>query len=132
MKRVILLSATLALASNVFAQATQTLQVTLKDNQIITSQSSVKAGKVDMVVTNAGSLKHELVVMKTDAPADQLPMNSKGTRTQEGAADVGEVENLAGGKTESKTFDLQPGNYVLICNLPGHYMMGMRTPLKVN
>jgi uncharacterized cupredoxin-like copper-binding protein len=33
--------------------------------------------------------------------------------------------------TKTLTADLKPGRYVLICNLPGHYAMGMWFPLVV-
>ena len=29
------------------------------------------------------------------------------------------------------TFDMQPGTYLLICNVPGHFAAGMVTPLTV-
>jgi len=29
------------------------------------------------------------------------------------------------------TVDLKAGRYVVICDLPGHYAMGMRAPLTV-
>ena len=29
------------------------------------------------------------------------------------------------------TVDLEPGHYVLFCNLPGHYRLGMRSDFEV-
>jgi uncharacterized cupredoxin-like copper-binding protein len=29
------------------------------------------------------------------------------------------------------TLNLKPGHYSLVCNLPGHYMQGMRADLTV-
>jgi uncharacterized cupredoxin-like copper-binding protein len=33
--------------------------------------------------------------------------------------------------TKSITIDLKPGHYALVCNLPGHYGLGMHVDLTV-
>jgi uncharacterized cupredoxin-like copper-binding protein len=50
---------------------------------------------------------------------------------EEASGDLGEVSELEPGKSGSLTLDLKPGNYILFCNVPGHYMAGMWTALKV-
>ena len=42
------------------------------------------------------------------------------------------IETFAAGETEQSTFQLTAGNYVLICNLPAHYLTGMSSRFTVN
>jgi hypothetical protein len=46
---------------------------------------------------------------------------------------VGKIEEsaLGPGKTVQATLDFSPGNYVLICNVPGHYKQGMYSAFRV-
>ena len=48
-----------------------------------------------------------------------------------GVTHVDEVEDIAVGATESLTLTLEAGNYVVICNIPGHYLAGMHAALTV-
>jgi uncharacterized cupredoxin-like copper-binding protein len=50
---------------------------------------------------------------------------------EEKSGDLGEVSELDPGKGGSLTLDMKPGKYVLYCNVPGHYAMGMWTVLTV-
>jgi len=43
---------------------------------------------------------------------------------------LGEISDLAPGKTGRLTPHLRPGRYVLFCNQPGHYHDGMATELN--
>jgi uncharacterized cupredoxin-like copper-binding protein len=56
-----------------------------------------------------------------------------GAKVDEGAAGelIGRTETLSPGKTKTVTFDLVPGDYVLLCNLLGHYDAGMFTGFTV-
>jgi len=38
---------------------------------------------------------------------------------------------MAVGETKTFTVDLAPGNYVLICNQPAHYQLGMHIAFVV-
>jgi uncharacterized cupredoxin-like copper-binding protein len=109
-------------ASNVY--------VTLNEMSIHTI-SVARAGAVTFTVKNAGSVTHELVVLRTDLADDQLPPNpdEAGKVEEEGA--LGESGDLAPGATATFTFTLTPGHYVLICNEPGHYAAGMHATLNV-
>ena len=40
--------------------------------------ASVPAGKVKFVVKNTGTIEHEVIVLKTDTPYDQLAINADG------------------------------------------------------
>jgi len=90
---------------------------------------SVPAGKVTFTLKNTGTVKHEMVVLKTDTPYDQLTVD-KDNKVSEDTS-VGEVSELDAGKTGTVTLDLKPGKYVLVCNIAKHYEMGMRAPFTV-
>jgi uncharacterized cupredoxin-like copper-binding protein len=101
----------------------------LTEMKIADSVSKVAAGKVTFTVTNAGAVKHEFVVLKTAAPAAQLPV-AHGRASEAGHA--GEIGDLPVGTTKTMTLTLRPGHYSIICNLPGHYLGGMHTDLTVS
>lgn len=93
---------------------------------IITQSGS---GSTTFHVTNTGSLEHELVVFKTDLGPTELPLGADGKVDESAGEVIGEIEpdELQPGARASATFELGSGNYVLLCNLPGHYAQGMRT-----
>ena len=108
-----------------------------------TFQSTVKAGNVTFKVLNVGTIEHELIVLKTDTPFDQLPVVDSGdppVAVKTGADKVDEATNI--GETgdpnlkngDTRIFvikDMKPGKYVLVCNIALHYGLGMRAPLTV-
>jgi mono/diheme cytochrome c family protein/uncharacterized cupredoxin-like copper-binding protein len=102
------------------------------------SANSATAGSVTFQVTNQGQRTHEFVVLRTDTPADQLPIVSfegEKDRIDEaapGVTNVGETGDMKAGETKLLTIKLAPGHYVVVCNLPGHYRMGMHADFTVN
>jgi uncharacterized cupredoxin-like copper-binding protein len=119
-----------------------TVGVTLQEFSVIPDESSISSGKVTFDVTNEGPNEvHELVVLKTDLAADALPTNSDGSADEEGAGvePIDEIEDLAVGDSRDLTVDLQPGHYVLVCNIvsthegevEAHYKLGMRAEFTV-
>ena len=113
------------------AQAT-TVQVTIQNNGMTASPSSAPAGEINFVVSNAGSMDHEFVIIKTDLAVDALPV--VGGQVDENGAGVqfiDEIEPFAPGTEQTISVNLASGAYVLICNLPGHYQMGVRTAFVV-
>jgi uncharacterized cupredoxin-like copper-binding protein len=114
------------------AYAKETVKATLSNDTIKLDTDSVKAGTVTFEATNASDTKqiHELVVLKTDMSADKLPVKN-GAVPEKQFRKMGEVEDMAPGKSKHLTLKLTPGNYVLICNQPGHYAMGMHVPFVV-
>ncbi|MBI4493858.1 MAG: copper-binding protein [Chloroflexi bacterium] len=109
------------------------VQIALSEWAVAPSVATVSAGAVTIQATNQGQLEHELVLLRTDLAPDALPLQADGTRVDEDAAGegVGEIEDLEAGTTGADTFDLAPGTYVLICNVPGHYQAGMVATLQV-
>ena len=108
------------------------VNVTLKEFSVSATPSAVPAGEVAFKATNAGTVAHEMVVLKTDKDVKSLPTKSDGTVDEAAANSVGEVNDLDAGKSGSATFRLTAGKYVLVCNLPGHYAAGMATAFTVN
>ena len=104
--------------------------VELAEWSVTAAQASVDADGVTFNVTNAGAVAHEFVVIRSDLPADGLPAAGGGV-DESGLDVVGRIPEFAGGASASMTFDLTPGNYLLICNIPGHYGLGMTTTLTV-
>ncbi len=106
-----------------------TVTVELGEYFIKADKTEVPAGKVRFVAKNVGQMEHELIVLRTDLPADRLPYNeAEQTAEEEQAGEVlGEIEpeDLPPGKTAEMTLDLTAGHYVLLCNIPTHYKQGM-------
>lgn len=90
---------------------------------------SAPHGKVKFVVQNQGTELHEVVVVKTTTPFDQMQVNANEKVSEKGSK--GEISGIGKGKTKSKTVKLKAGQYVLLCNIAGHYTSGMRAPFTV-
>ena len=106
----------------------EAVKVSLTEMAIATTPSSVKAGNVAFDLTNDGAVVHEMVVIKTNKKAGDLPTDSSGKADETGAVGESEVEPGASDELDLK---LAAGHYALICNLPGHYAAGMYTDFTV-
>ena len=115
-------------AATATAPTSGPVAVKLSEMKITPSVAAAKAGKVTFDVQNVGKIPHEMVVLKTDKPAGAL---GAGARIPE-TGSVGEVGELAAGKSGKVTLKLAKGNYVLVCNIAGHYMAGMHAPFVVS
>lgn len=93
----------------------------------------VRAGEISFVATNNSTdYVHEMLLIKIDDPKAQLPFIADELRVDEEAAGhMGEVAELDPGKSGTLTLTLDPGTYMLFCNIPGHYMAGMWTTVTV-
>ena len=102
--------------------------------------ASVPHGTVSFLVTNAGSINHEMVLLPLagaqaagtrpvggDAKIDEAGSLGEASRT--GGAGAG--EGIQPGASSWMTVTLAPGRYELVCNLAGHYNAGMSTELTV-
>ncbi len=94
--------------------------VKLDEFNVLPAKQAAPTGKVTFVLTNAGKVTHEFVVIRTAKPAGNL---MKGSEADETGA-VGEVGELKPGQTKKLTLTLKKGHYALLCNLPGHYRAG--------
>jgi uncharacterized cupredoxin-like copper-binding protein len=104
-----------------------TSAATLKEYTITPQPSQVAAGRVTFKVHNAGGIKHEFVVLRTNKPASQLLKGDEADET----GNVGEIGDLQPGQTKALSLNLKAGHYALICNLPGHYKLGQHADLSV-
>ena len=79
-----------------------------------------------------------------DKPADQGSLPDGATLLKDAATatkDIktahftltanGEIPSIPAGKSASVTVELTPGKYVFICNVAGHYGLGMHTGFTV-
>ena len=132
-----LAAATLAIASlagacSATAPPPSSISADLSEFKVKLDSSRALAGKVNFSVRNAGTVVHEFVVLKTDLATDKLA--TKDGELDEDSREVAlvdEVEDVAPGANATLTVTLEPGHYVLICNLPGHFLGGMRATLDV-
>jgi uncharacterized cupredoxin-like copper-binding protein len=113
------------------------VSATLSEWQIKLDPSSAGNGQVTFNISNQGANVHEFVVFKTDLAPDALP-----TKTVEGSTEVDEEasgltlvdekEDIAPGSSVDLTVNLEPGSYVVICNIAGHYEKGMHAAFTVS
>jgi len=96
--------------------------------------AEVKAGEVTLEVDNSSKdFIHEVVVAPVADPNAPLPYSADENAVDEDAAGaIGEVSELDAGAKGQVTLHLAPGEYILFCNVPGHYAMGMWALLKVD
>jgi uncharacterized cupredoxin-like copper-binding protein len=123
------------------APATQSLGIKLEDSsadpsiahmRIILDRDALKPGRVTLQAENRSkTLVHEVLIAR-DNGAKELPFDTKHDRVIEKRVHpLGEIADLAPGKTGKLSLNLKPGKYVLFCNQPGHYKDGMIARLTV-
>ena len=108
--------------------------VLLKDFEVRQEATAVPAGAVSFRIRNQGPTTHELIVVRTDLNPDKLTLQDDGLTVNEEARGIKlleEVDGLDIDDRETLDLDLTPGNYVLYCNLEGHYLGGMYEALTV-
>jgi uncharacterized cupredoxin-like copper-binding protein len=100
---------------------------------IRSDQSSIKAGTVSFDVTNwSRSLVHEVLIIAVDNANAALPYSSAEAKVAEDQVKVlGEVADLQPNASGTVDVALTPGSYLLICNIAGHYAVGMMSQLQV-
>ena len=104
-------------------------QVTLTDVSIEVA-SVIEAGPVRFLIDNRGSELHEYEVFSGARRGMVLPVSSSVADTS-GLRLLDEVENLFPGNQGILTIDLEPGTYLVLCNLPDHYERGMWATIDV-
>jgi uncharacterized cupredoxin-like copper-binding protein len=108
------------------------VDVTLKDFRITPTEQTTATGDVVFRVHNDAPVTHEFVVVRTDLPADGLPLAADGLSVnEEWLSSMGEITGTPAGETGLLPLQLAPGHYVMFCNLEGHYLGGMRAVLEV-
>jgi len=114
-----------------------TVKVTLTEFEVVADPDSAPEGDVTFEVDNEGEETHELVVVRTDFDAADLPTESDGSVNEgaDGIDVIGETDEIDSGDSDSRVFNLDPGSYVLLCNLveddEAHFERGMRAAFEV-
>ena len=110
------------------------VDVLLKDFQVLRDAAVVPAGTVSFRIRNQGPTTHEVIFVRTNHAPDKLPLQPDGLTVDEeedGVEFLDEVEGLDIDDRQTLDLDLAAGNYVLYCNLEGHYLGGMYAALTV-
>jgi uncharacterized cupredoxin-like copper-binding protein len=114
------------------AAAAKAVNVTMTEFKIQADAKRVAAGDVTFTITNKGATTHEFVIIRTDLAATALPKDADGGVAEGGPISVvDEAEDILPGTTTVLTVKVEPGRYVYICNLAGHYTGGMRGAFDV-
>jgi uncharacterized cupredoxin-like copper-binding protein len=113
------------------ASAGGPLSVALSEWSVKPASASVAAGRVTMKVTNNGATPHELMIVKTDTAHDKLE-KGVGVADETKYPPIARTKQLNNGQSEDLTAELAAGKYVLLCNVSGHYDLGMHTAFSVN
>lgn len=114
--------------------ATGAVQGTEKEWAISLDAYSHTAGSITFNLTNAGTIAHEFLVVRTDLTSTALLANVDATtkRIDEALLDViDEQPEYEPGVPGTVTVDLAPGHYVVMCNIEGHYKAGMYADFDV-
>ncbi|MCH7835502.1 MAG: hypothetical protein IH864_01390 [Chloroflexi bacterium] len=112
------------------AGAATTVDVGLEEFAVNPAQDAAGAGALTFSVSNDGTIVHNFRVIKTDLAPDALP--TANAQADESQLDVvASAPEFNAGETQEVSVDLDPGSYVLICNIAGHYDLGMRAAFTV-
>ena len=104
------------------------LNILHRDLSIPDMPNKIKAGQITFHVTNIDSADtHSFIILKTDLDPGALPLDSSNNvdLTAQDLARIDGIDQLAPEAVQDLIVNLQPGNYVAICHLPGHYQAGM-------
>jgi hypothetical protein len=123
------------------ATAEDRVEVTLTEWSVETDEERVPGGRVQFVAFNQGEEPHELVIVRGDDPGS-LPLADDGSVDEDAlpaGALVGEIEAFPPGTSCNGVFELDRGDYVLLCNVlegdgeeaESHFDKGMSTTMKV-
>jgi uncharacterized cupredoxin-like copper-binding protein len=128
-------------AATIAGEATS-VHVSLGDHFILAEPASAPAGTITFEAKNVSTsarIGHELIVLRTDLPLDDLPVTSTGAmdETSEEIEIVGQIGKLSPGNSKELAVDLEPGIYGLVCNIyvedegESHYQRGMWSEFTV-
>ena len=111
------------------ADVDATVVVEMTEWDMIVDQP-LPAGVIGFQVQNAGAVAHEFKVIRSDVAADGLPL--EGGRANEGGLEIlATITEFQGGTTQTTALELTPGQYLLFCNIPAHYQLGMAVSVTV-
>lgn len=108
----------------------QQIDVDLGEFYVKPAYKKVPSGTVGFTVSNSGKAEHEFMIASLDdLPQDEVEnMSSREVHNKVIASKHGVTAGSSGFSVEA---DLEPGKYLLFCNLPGHYSQGQSTVIEV-
>ena len=101
---------------------------------IAVSQDTMKAGEITFEVLNSSAdTIHEMIFTRLRDLTMLFPYIGNENKVDEDRMPdiLGEVSEIDPGKSAALRLDLKPGNYLLFCNIPGHFVAGMWTIFTV-
>lgn len=108
------------------------VNATVREWRVTADRQQVKAGPVRFTTANLGTIEHEFVVVRTDYPDGEIPLDGRiFNEDAPGVSSPGEIPEFKPGTVGDTVIDLEPGHYQLVCNIPGHYRNGMHIPFEV-
>ena len=117
--------------------------VTMDEYTLDADRATVPAGVVRFETRNEGAIDHELLVVRTDVAPDDIPLGLEGPAVglvgdvvlgrahRHGTGSAAVSRHVRPGGERAESVRLTPGEYVLLCSLPGHYQAGQRAALTV-
>jgi len=106
---------------------------TLQEWKVSVSPNKATTGEVKFTISNKGTIGHEFLVVKTDIADGMITLDGDHfAEPSPGLEVMDEIGEFKQGTTELLVLTLEPGNYQLVCNLPGHYAAGMHTTFVVS
>ena len=96
-------------------------------------RNNAPAGEVIFKLKNSAvSEDHEMIVVKLKAKDQKIPLDLKKHRIDEKSLKtLGEIADVKPGEGGELKLTLKPGDYLLFCNIKGHYEAGMWAPFTV-
>jgi caa(3)-type oxidase subunit IV len=114
------------------SQTGQVIDVKEVSFNISLSQYTADAGPVTFhIVNGADDMLHEFIIFDTDLPADELPTDMSGRVVEEAVTVLAAAEDIPPSHSRDITVNMGAGHYVMICNLPEHFLQGMRVDFTV-
>jgi uncharacterized cupredoxin-like copper-binding protein len=122
-----------ASTSHEASAAASSVTVGLSEFKVALPFTTLTPGTKTLEITNGGTVPHELLVFRSDLDPSAYPMDSGDINEDgPGITKVSDGDNIAPGAKQTRTVDLsQPGRYLFVCNLPGHFHSGMFTSVTV-
>ena len=106
------------------------IATTLSDFKIKPAEAEADSGPVTLELTNNGPSEHMFLLVRTDLAEDALPVTDHVVDIEQLEV-VGEVDRIEADAERSITAELAAGDYVMLCNLTGHYESDMHAAFAV-
>jgi uncharacterized cupredoxin-like copper-binding protein len=115
-----------------FAQSD--VPVVVREYRVEVPATTISPGLKTLRISNFGTVPHELLVFRSDLDPSAYPTQN-GNINEEASSipKVSDGDNLAPGTVQTRVLDLStPGKYLFVCNLPGHFKLGMYAVVTVS